>query len=165
MAEQRRSEPGGHGARRRACGRGLAGLLSLSLLLAGCDGGPVAPPTGGLPSGGGGLGPGSSAGGGAEAALLGTWQTVVVVQVPDDLQTWTTVWRFDAGGTCRQTKVTESLAEGFPRTTERACTWTVSDVQIAVGFTGGGTLAMKFSFAGLSPDRLVLDGFEYQRQP
>jgi hypothetical protein len=123
----------------------------------------VAPSTAGLPAGGGGLGPGSSAGGG-EAALVGTWRTVVVIQVPDDLQTWTTVWRFDAGGTCRRTAVTESLAEGFPRTTERACTWTVSDVQIAVSFAGGDTLAIDFSFAGLSPDRLVLDGFEYQRQ-
>lgn len=125
----------------------------------------MAPSTAGLPSGGGGFGPGTSAGSSAEATLVGTWRTVVVVQVPDDVQTWTTVWRFDAGGTCRQTIVTESLAEGFPRTTERACTWTVSDVRIAVSFAGGGALAIEFSFAGLSPDRLVLDGFEYQRQP
>jgi hypothetical protein len=126
----------------------------------------VAPSTAGLPGGGGGgFGSGSSAGGGAEATLVGTWRNVLVVEVPGDVQTWTTVWRFDAGGTCRQTVVTESLAEGFPRTTERACTWTVSDLQIAVSFAaGGGTLAIDFSFAGLSPDRLVLDGFEYQRQ-
>jgi hypothetical protein len=136
----------------------------LSLLLAGCGGEAVAPSTAGLPGGGGGLGPGSSAGGGTEATLVGTWRTVMVVEVPGDVQRWTTVWRFDAEGTCRQTVVTESLAEGFPRTTERACTWTVNDLQIAVGFAGGGTLAIKFSFAGLSPDRLVLDGFEYQRQ-
>jgi hypothetical protein len=51
---------------------------------------------------------------------------------------WTTTWRFDAGGSCRQTIVAESLAEGFPRTTERSC-------------------------IGFSPDRLVLDGYEYQR--
>ena len=59
--------------------------------------------------------------------------------------------------------VTESLAEGFPRTTERSCTWTVNDGQVAISFVGGGTLTFNFSFAGLSPDRLVLDGFEYQR--
>jgi hypothetical protein len=142
----------------------MAGLLTLSLLLAGCGGEPVAP-TAGLPGGGGGgLNPGSSSGGGAEATIVGTWRNAVVVEVPDDVQTWTTVWRFDAEGTCRHTVVTESLVEGFPRTTERACTWTVNDVQIAVSFAGGGSLAIEFSFAGLSPDRLVLDGFEYQRQ-
>ena len=60
--------------------------------------------------------------------------------------------------------VTESLAEGFPRTTDLACTWTITGTQLQIAFAGGGTLVMEFSFAGLSPDRLVLDGFEYQRQ-
>jgi hypothetical protein len=60
--------------------------------------------------------------------------------------------------------VTESLAEGFPRTTVLACTWTITGTQLQIAFAGGGTLVMEFSFAGLSPDRLVLDGFEYQRQ-
>lgn len=84
---------------------------------------------------GGGFGPGSSGGGGAAASLVGVWQTIV----------------------------TESLAEGFPRTTERACTWTVNGARVAISFVGAGTLTFDFSFAGLSPDRLVLDGFEYQR--
>jgi hypothetical protein len=34
---------------------------------------------------------------------------------------------------------------------------------MTVTFNGGGVLALAFSFAGFSPDRLVLDGFEYQR--
>ena len=55
-----------------------------------------------------------AAGAAAASALVGSWQTVVVIEVPGDLQTWTTTWRFDAGGTCRQTVVTESLAEGLP---------------------------------------------------
>ena len=88
----------------------------------------------------------------------------MVIQVPGDLQTWTTTWQFDAEGTCRQTVITESLAEGFPRTTERACTWVADGGEVAISFVGGGTLTFGFSFAGLSPDRLVLDGFEYQRQ-
>jgi hypothetical protein len=91
------------------------------------------------------------------------WQAVVVVQVPGDVQTWTTTWQFDTEGTCRRTSVTESLAEGFPRTSERSCTWTVNGAQVSISFVGGGTLVADFSFAGLSPDRLVLDGFEYQR--
>jgi hypothetical protein len=95
--------------------------------------------------------------------LVGSWRSVTVIEVPGDIQTWTTTWVFDASGSCRQTVITESLAEGFPRTTERACAWAVNDGQVLVSFVGGGTLAFDFSFAGLSPDRLILDGFEYQR--
>ena len=113
---------------------------------------------------GGGFGAGTSGGGGGAASLVGLWRSVVVIEVPGDLQTWTTTWRFDADGGCRQTVITESLAEGFPRTTERACSWATNGGQVAISFVGGGTLTFDFSFAGFSPDRLVLDGFEYQRQ-
>lgn len=99
----------------------------------------------------------------ASATLVGTWRSVTVIQVPGDIQTWTTTWRFDAAGTCHQTVVIESLAEGIPRTTERSCTWRVNDGQVVIAFVGAGTLAFDFSFAGQSRDRLVLDGFEYQR--
>ncbi|MEO7474671.1 MAG: hypothetical protein ABIY46_04995 [Gemmatimonadales bacterium] len=132
----------------------------MSLFLAACSGDMVAPRT---DQPGGGFGPGSSGGSGTAASLLGVWQTVAIVEVPGDLQTWTTTWRFDADRTCRQTIVTESLAEGFPRTNERVCTWTVNGARVAISFVGAGTLTLDFSFAGLSPDRLVLDGFEYQR--
>lgn len=132
----------------------------MTLLLAACSGEALAPR---FDRPGGGFGPGSSGGGVTTAALVGTWRTVVVIEVPGDIQTWTTTWRFDADATCRQTIVTESLAEGFPRTTSRACTWTVNDGRVAISFPGGGTLTFDFSFAGLSSDRLVLDGFEYQR--
>jgi hypothetical protein len=111
------------------------------------------------------FGSGTSSSGSETATIAGVWQAVIVVQVPGDVQTWTTTWQFDADGSCRQTRVTESLAEGFPRTTDLACTWTITGTQIQIAFVGGGTLVMEFSFAGLSPDRLVLDGFEYQRQP
>lgn len=105
-----------------------------------------------------------STGGGDSASLVGTWLNVVVIQVPGDVQTWTTTWQFDSAGTCRQTVEIESLAEGFPRTTERSCTFVVSGGNVTISFVGGGTLTFAFSFAGFSPDRLVLDGFEYQRQ-
>jgi len=85
------------------------------------------------------------------------------VEVPGDIQTWTTTWRFDSDGDCLQTSETESLAEGFPRVTERPCTFVVGAFEITVSFTDGGTLALAYSFAGFSPDRLILDGFEYQR--
>jgi hypothetical protein len=130
------------------------------LLLAACNADPTAPRMG---QAGGGNGSGTSGGGGGGSELVGAWQTVVVIEVPGDLQTWTTTWRFDSAGTCRQTVITESLAEGFPRTTERTCTWTTSSGEVTISFVGGGTLTFDFSFAALDPDRLVLDGFEYQR--
>jgi hypothetical protein len=132
----------------------------LILLLAACNGDPTAPRMG---APGGGTDSGASDGGGGGSALVGTWQTALVIEVPGDLQTWTTTWRFDAEGTCRQTLVTESLAEGFPRTTERACTWTTGSGEVTISFVGGGTQTLDFSFAAFDPDRLVLDGFEYQR--
>ena len=87
----------------------------------------------------------------------------MLIQVSDDLQRWTTTWRFDAGGTCRQTIVTESLAEGFPRTSERSCTYLPGASSVAITYGDGATVTFDFSFAGFSPDRLVLDGSEYQR--
>jgi hypothetical protein len=127
--------------------------------LAACNGDPTGPRAG-LPGAG---GSGTSGGGTSQSALVGDWRTVLVIEVPGDLQTWTTTWHFDPAGTCRQTIVTESLAEGFPRATERTCTWATNGGQIAITFVGGGTLSFDFSFAALDPDRLVLDGFEYQR--
>jgi hypothetical protein len=132
----------------------------LILLLTACDGDPTASHAG---QAGGGNDSGASGAGGGGSALAGSWQTVVVIDVPGDLQTWTTTWRFDPAGTCRQTVITESLAEGFPRTTERSCTWTTNVGEVAISFVGGGTVTFDFSFAALDPDRLVLDGFEYQR--
>ena len=140
-----------------ARGRGL--VLLAALTLAACSGDATGPRT----DRPGGFGSGTSTSGGGESSLVGVWRNVSVVQVPGDLQTWTTTWQFGDGGTCRRTMVTESLAEGFPRTTDRACTWTVSGSEITIAFLEGGTLTFEFSFAGFSPDRLVLDGFEYQR--
>lgn len=135
--------------------------MPLILLLAACSTESLAP---GLDRPGSGFGPGVGGDGSGSAALVGTWRTVAVVQLPGDVQTWTTTWQFDAEGTCRQTIVTESLAEGFPRTTERRCTWSAGGGQVTITFAGGGTLTFDFSFAGFSPDRLVLDGYEYERQ-
>jgi hypothetical protein len=111
---------------------------------------------------GSGFGKGINTGVNSASSLVGIWRTVVVVQVPGDVQTWTTTWQFDADSTCRQTVVTESAANGFPATTDRVCTWTTNDDQVTVSFVGGGTLTFAFSLP--ASDRLVLDGFEYQRE-
>ena len=137
---------------------GLALSLCL-ILLAACSGEADGPD----PFGPGRDQSGTSGGGGGAAALVGSWRNVVVVQVPGDIQTWTTIWRFDADGICHQTVETESLAEGFPRTTDRACGYLTSGGEITITYVGGGSVTFDFSFAAFSPDRLVLDGFEYER--
>ena len=136
----------------------MAALAALTLLLlAACSADPLEPHVdrpGGNQSG--------VSGGGTVGTIIGAWQNVIVIQVPGDLQTWTTTWRFDAEGTCRQTVVTESLAEGFPRTTERTCTFTTSGTSITIAYTGAGELTFDFSLTGPASDVLVLDGFEYK---
>ncbi len=134
----------------------MAALGAVALLLSACSADPVQPrpdEPGGNHSGTGSPSP----------TITGTWQNVVVIQVPGDLQTWTTTWRFDADGACLQTNVTESLAEGFPRTTERSCTYAISGTRITVSYDTGGDLTFDFDLTGPASDVLVLNGFEYQR--
>ena len=111
---------------------------------------------------GGGFGTGISGGVNLDSSLVGVWRTVVVINVPGDIQTWTTTWQFNADGSCRQTVVTESVANGFPVTTDRACTWTTNNGLVTLSFVGGGTVTFAFSLP--ASDQLVLDGFQYQRQ-
>ena len=127
------------------------------MLLPACgDGGPAGIDR---PSGNGGV----SGSDGPMERLAGIWRTVVLVEVPGDIQTWTTTWWFEPDGRCLQTVETESLAEGIPRVTERLCTFVAGDFEVTISFTGGGMLELEYSFADFSPDRLVLDGFEYER--
>ena len=159
MVEQRRCEPRRDVGGRRPGRRSLGFLGAVALLaLVACSGDALSP-TVGQP----GNNTTGAGGGDGSTTIVGGWQTVIVIQVPGDVQTWTTTWRFDAEGTCRQTVVVESLAEGFPRTTERSCTYTISGSSITISYTGAGDLTFDFSFAGFSPDVLVLDGYEYQR--
>lgn len=158
MARQRWGEPLGRSGRGRHGVGGLALARSLLLiLLAACgDGGLTGTDR---PNDNGGV----SRGDAPSERLVGVWRVVVVVEVPGDIQTTTTTWRFQPDGHCLQTRETESLAEGFPRVTERACTFTARDFDVSITFTGDGTIVLEYSFADFSTDRLILDGFEYHR--
>lgn len=158
MAGQRRGEPDGGPGRGRPRRGGLALALSLLLtLLPACsDGGPT-----GIDRPGGSRG--TSGQETATARLAGVWQTSALVEVPGDIQAWTTTWRFEPDGECFQTVETASLAEGVSRVSERTCTFVARDVDLTVTFASGGTLVLEYSFADFSPNRLILDGFEYQR--
>lgn len=132
-------------------------LGTIALLLSACSSDPLQP----KPDEPGGTVTGVS-GGGTSATIVGTWQNVVIVHVAGDVQTWTTTWRFDAEGTCRQTSTIESVAQGFPSTIDRACTFVTSGTTITISYINGGTLTFDFTFTGPASNILVLDGSEYQ---
>ena len=66
-------------------------------------------------------------------------------------------------GAATRRVVTESLAEGFPRVTDRDCTFIAQDFEIVITYVGGGTVEFEYSFADFLPDRLIFGGFEYER--
>ncbi len=136
----------------------------MGLLLTACTGEPRDSVTLGEPSSGPkGMG-GGGGGSGASPSVTGRWQVVLVIDVPGDIQTWTTTWRFDASGACHLTKTSLSLVEGFPRTTERDCRFTLGGGSVEVTWSDNGAVDdLPYSFAGFSPDRLVLQGIEYHR--
>ncbi len=115
---------------------------------------PVTPPA----TGGGGGG-----GGAALGALIGDFQTISVIPVNGNFQSTVTQWRFAADSSCRRTVRTTLLSEGIAQTTLADCTYTTSVNSVLVTFPGSPTAVFSVSFAGFSPDRLVLDGVEYQR--
>ena len=102
--------------------------------------------------------------GSTQSPVIGAWQVVIVIQTPDDFQTWTTVWRFDAAGPCRFTRTVHSVALGGPVVTDRACTFTPSAFPLSVTFTDtGATQHLAFSFPASSRDRMTLEGLVYER--
>jgi hypothetical protein len=110
--------------------------------------------------------PGQSGGGSNTPAIVGEWETVILITVEDDLQNWTTNWLFRANLSCRFQQTIESLVEGIPRIDLRPCTWATSNGVLTVTFTDNGEiLPMSYEFAGLDPNRLVLDDIEYVRLP
>lgn len=135
--------------------------LLMTLILAGCGGTPTGPsaPTPFRP-GDGTQRPRS----GSPSPLHGEWTATLVVQLPADLQTTTIVWRFAADGSCRRTVTTESLVEGFPRTTVTECTYVADGAEVDVTYAGATEpVSFPYSLVAFSRDRLLLDGIEYQR--
>ena len=119
----------------------------------GPDGGVLDPP--GPPAQG-----GQQTGGGA---LIGEWQVETVIFIQGDLQTTTARWQFAPDGTCRRTVTTLLASEDIPRTTVTDCTYQQDINAVIVMFPGALPATFSVAFAAFSPDRLVLDGLEYQR--
>lgn len=106
---------------------------------------------------------GSTDGETAAGRLAGTWRTTLIVEVPGDIQTWITTWRFDREGGCLQTQEVRSVVEGVPRITERTCAFTADGFEITIAYDGGATLVFDYTFSLFSSDVLILDGLEYER--
>lgn len=104
----------------------------------------------------------------AAAPLIGAWRVVILIQVQYgfgyDLQQWTTTWQFNRESSCRFTRTTFSFVEGITRTVVRDCTFTATGSLLRVTFTETGiTQELPYSFPAFNPDRLMLEGVEYQR--
>lgn len=101
----------------------------------------------------------------ASSALIGSWRRFDVLTADNstDIVTQTTEWRFDATSSCTRTITTFDAVEGIPRGSSRSCTWELGLQAITLTFGDGSVNTFSLTFAAFDPDRLVLDGFEYQR--
>lgn len=140
-------------------------VVALALLLAACDAAPTAPGADGvLPFGegasgtGGGNGPETSSG-----TIVGEWERFEAIAFDGDLVTTATHWLFDADGTCVRVITTTSAIEGIPRTQIRECTWRIGPAEITLRLGTDAEATFSLAFGGFDPNRLVLDGLEYQR--
>jgi hypothetical protein len=129
----------------------------LLTLLAGCTGerGPLVTPTDG---------PGGRID--ATSAVVGEWETTLIIQTDTDVQSWITNWLFRRDDTCRYRQTIQSVLDGTTRVKLRDCTWVVRNATLEVTFLDSGeALVLAYSFAAASRDRLVLEGIEYRRIP
>ena len=167
MADERPGQCAGDGARRPPR-RGLVrhAIVALALVLAACDAEPTAPrDDGALPfgegasgTGGGGNGPETSSG-----TIVGEWERFEAVAFDGDIVTTTINWLFDADGTCVRVITTISAIEGIPRTQIRECTWRIGPAEITLRLGTDAEATFSLAFGGFDPNRLILDGLEYQR--
>ncbi len=82
----------------------------------------------------------------------------------EDTQLWTTRWIFKADATCQFRQTVLSVLEGQTRREERECHWTESSAIAAIVFDDTGeALQIPFSFPPGERDRMIFEGFEYQR--
>ena len=95
---------------------------------------------------------------------MGEWETVLVIWLDTDVQTWTTNWVFRRDGTCRYRQTVHSVLEDATRVKLRDCAYTLNGPAVTITFLDtGALLTTPHSFAALSRDRLILEGIEYRR--
>lgn len=142
----------------------VGAAAALTMLLGGCTAEPAAPTTDGPPIDF----PSGVSGGGqvnTSSAVVGSWRRFDVLSSDDsaDIISQTTEWEFDSQGGCQRTITTFDAAEGFPRATSRDCTWETGVQDITLHWSDAEVNTFSLTFAAFDPDRMVLDGLEYQR--
>lgn len=139
-------------------------LATLTLLLGACSAETMTPTTDGPPID---FPTGVSGGGqvNTASAVVGNWRRFDVLSADDsaDVISQTTEWAFDSAGACQRTITTFDAVEGFPRSTRRDCTWETGVQEITLHWSDGEVNTFSLTFAAFDPDRMVLDGLEYQR--
>jgi len=168
MGDERSGQCPGDDARRGTRRARLApgALIALAVFLAACASDATAPEGGVLPFGeassgttvGDGGAPGSSSG-----TIVGEWERLEIVAFDGDIVTTSIHWLFDADGSCVRVITTTSAVEGIPRTEIRECTWRIGPAEITLRLGTDAEATFPLAFGGFDPNRLVLDGLEYQR--
>lgn len=101
---------------------------------------------------------------GTSSQVVGTWRAVIVIAVGDDLQEWTTEWRFAPDRTCRFERDTLSLVEGVRRLVIRECTYVDRGNRVDVTYDDTDeTESLPYEFPDLGTERLLIQGVEYER--
>ena len=139
-------------------------FAALALAAAACtDALPTDPtPMTRLPAGQTGQSGGDAADPAAAGSLAGEWEALLVFEVPGDIVTTRTRWRFGGDGTCRRTVTSLSAVEGVPLISARDCTFAIAAAAIVVSYDDGEIARFDLSLLEL-PDTIVLDGLAYQR--
>lgn len=137
-------------------------LLALALGLAACEGA-IRDPVG-LGNGGNGGTIGGGGGGNGGSVLQGSWQTVFLFRLSDDVQTHTVTWNFGNDGSCRRVVEIYSVLEDRTLTTTSTCTFRSGGGDVAITFEGSASpVSFRWSLEHFSRDRLILDGVTYDR--
>lgn len=96
--------------------------------------------------------------------LIGEWETTLLVSTSEDSQLWTTRWIFNDDATCQFRQTILSVLAGETTREQRECHWTESSATAAIVFDDTGEiLRVPFSFPPGERDRMIFEGFEYQR--
>jgi hypothetical protein len=140
-------------------------LIVIAIAATSCSG-DLRDPTGQTPydTSNGYTGGGGGGGGGGSSTLVGSWQTIFIFRLTNDVQTHTTTWSFQADGSCSRRVEVFSVLADRTLTTTVTCTWVTSGNDVAITFSGSpGPVSFRWSLMNFSPDELVLDGVTYDR--
>jgi len=96
--------------------------------------------------------------------LIGTWRVFILIDSGYDIQEWVTTWKFSQDLRCSFERSTYSYIEGIRRVVNRTCTYVDQNSTAIVTYSGNaGTQSLPYSVPLNSPNRLILEGIEYER--